>query len=30
MVGLVEKKARELDLNNVVAILRDFISEGSG
>ena len=30
MVGLVEKKARELNLNNVVAILRDFISEGSG
>lgn len=30
MVKLVEAKAKELNLNNVVTILRDFISEGSG
>jgi ubiquinone/menaquinone biosynthesis C-methylase UbiE len=30
MVRLVEEKAKELKLNNVVAILCDFISEGSG
>jgi len=30
MVRTVERKAKELNLNNVVAILRDFMSEGSG
>lgn len=30
MVTLVNKKAKEHNLNNVVAIRRDFISEGSG
>jgi SAM-dependent methyltransferase len=30
MVKTVERKAKELNLNNVVAVLRDFISEGSG
>ena len=30
MVRTVERKAKEIKLNNVVAILRDFMSEGSG
>ena len=30
MVGTVERKAKEFNLNNVVAILRDFMSEGQG
>jgi ubiquinone/menaquinone biosynthesis C-methylase UbiE len=30
MVELVEKKAKERNLSNVVAIFRDFMSEGSG
>ena len=30
MVRTVDRKAKEFNLNNVVAILRDFMSEGSG
>jgi SAM-dependent methyltransferase len=30
MVRAVEQKAMELNLKNVVAVLRDFVSEGSG
>ena len=30
MVELVETKAKELNLNNIVTVLRDFVSEGSG
>jgi ubiquinone/menaquinone biosynthesis C-methylase UbiE len=30
MIRAVEAKAKESNLNNIVAILRDFISEGSG
>lgn len=30
MVRTVERKAKELNLNNVFAVLRDFMSEGSG
>jgi len=30
LIKLIEKKAQEQNLNNVVTILRDFISEGSG
>jgi ubiquinone/menaquinone biosynthesis C-methylase UbiE len=30
MIELVERKAKELNLSNVVTVLRDFISEGSG
>ncbi len=30
MIRIVEKKAKERSLNNVVLILRDFISKGSG
>jgi SAM-dependent methyltransferase len=30
MVKTVERKAKELRLNNVVAVLRDFMSDGSG
>jgi ubiquinone/menaquinone biosynthesis C-methylase UbiE len=30
LVKTVERKAKEFDLNNVVAVLRDFMSEGSG
>ena len=30
MVKLVETKAKEQNLNNIVTILRDFVSEGSG
>ncbi len=30
MAKTVERKAKELRLNNVVAVLRDFMSDGSG
>ena len=30
MIRIVERKAKEKNLNNVVPILRDFMSEGSG
>jgi ubiquinone/menaquinone biosynthesis C-methylase UbiE len=30
MIRTVERKAKKFNLNNVVAILRDFMSEGSG
>jgi hypothetical protein len=30
MIKSVEQKAKDFNLSNVVAILRDFMSEGSG
>jgi hypothetical protein len=30
MIGCVEKKAKEHNLSNVITVLQDFISDGSG